>query len=201
MVSYPRSPSHCYCQFRTTPVPIHLSSFSEAESIISVRGQSQTRQAQHQVRPRVPKPRIFLAKTKSSLLLQTKPVAVVLPPNALPPAPIKKLGLPKSHGFTLLGFWGELYEVDGDHIKVIRKSTAQIRGELKAIARSTVELWFGFYDHISKKQENQALYKKLITNNTFLYEVHHHYYQFNQPLSIMLRLYSPPMTFVARGAE
>jgi len=53
--------------------------------------------------------------------------------------------------------------VDGDHIGVIRKSTAQIRGELKAIARSTVELWFGFHDHISKKQENQALYKKLIT--------------------------------------
>ncbi|KDQ18581.1 hypothetical protein BOTBODRAFT_42232 [Botryobasidium botryosum FD-172 SS1] len=63
-------------------------------------------------------------------------------------------------------------ELEDIHIKIICKSMAQMRGELKTIARGMVEIYFGFHDRILKRRENRELYKKLITEHTFLYEDH-----------------------------
>ncbi|KDQ16262.1 hypothetical protein BOTBODRAFT_258369 [Botryobasidium botryosum FD-172 SS1] len=62
------------------------------------------------------------------------------------------------------------YTSDADLIKVICKSTSQMRGELKTIARYMVELFFGFHDRLSKTRANKRRYKDLTADYAFLYE-------------------------------
>ncbi|KDQ08561.1 hypothetical protein BOTBODRAFT_645521 [Botryobasidium botryosum FD-172 SS1] len=52
----------------------------------------------------------------------------------------------------------------------ICKSTSQMRGELKVIARYMVELFFGFHDRSSKIRANKRRYRELTTDSAFLYE-------------------------------
>ncbi|KDQ19372.1 hypothetical protein BOTBODRAFT_27963 [Botryobasidium botryosum FD-172 SS1] len=59
---------------------------------------------------------------------------------------------------------------DADLIKVITKTTSQMRGELKTIARSMVDLFFGFYDRSTKLRANRRRYKHLTADHAFLYE-------------------------------
>ncbi|KDQ09406.1 hypothetical protein BOTBODRAFT_36994 [Botryobasidium botryosum FD-172 SS1] len=68
---------------------------------------------------------------------------------------------------------------DADLIKVITKTTSQMRGELKTIAHSMVDLFFGFYkdpekvlfyNRSTKLRANRRRYKHLTADHAFLYE-------------------------------
>lgn len=57
-----------------------------------------------------------------------------------------------------------------EHTIVIRKSTSQMRGELKTTARAAVEAEFGFIAREAKTIANKRLYERLVHDNLFLYE-------------------------------